>query len=731
MPRRTAALRTRAHASAGETCVNDEDPSGVGAAIVDSLLDGARDATFVLNPKGDLTAANTVGERLLGWSSDELHGRPFLAFIPERFHRVVEHRPTTVPADSPTDPPTSTTITLRALRRDGTEVPVEITRHPLGDGTSPCTLVTLRDVSASYRAREALLREKEVAVSTLASIGDGVVTTDLEGNVSYLNAAAERLTGWRMFEAMGHPIMVVMPLISEASRLPVEGPIARCLREERSVESPEGMMLLRRDGTEMPFGDSASPIREIGGRMTGAVLVFHDTSERRRISRALAYDAAHDPLTGVANRTALERQLARVLAEVRTSTGTEVQHVLCYFDLDRFKVINDTGGHAVGDVVLRRVVEVIGTQLRRRDTLARVGGDEFVALLEHCTLEEAERITTACCAAIDALRVTSGDHTFSLGVSIGMVPITREIERTADLLKLADAMCYRAKHSGGNRVQMASDHDAGVAQDDLEARRAVRAAQMAQQGELVLHVRPILSLHPEQDARPRCELILHALGGRVGMNGPENADNGVVRLPVGPEANRWIVHQVVRLLARWRATHPSDTWPQCIVPLTSAALQDDRLVPLLGEVLTEHGVPASALSLRLSEADALGNVPATLRLATSLTALGCGLTLSECGKSLDAFAQLSTLPVNQLIVCGSHVAKAVRDPIHAGIVRAIAEIGVHRRITTIAPQVDTPELLAALRTLGIGYVLGDAVAPLRPLVGGDGEVGFSQGVVSH
>jgi diguanylate cyclase (GGDEF)-like protein/PAS domain S-box-containing protein len=698
---------------------------------VDSLLDGARDATFVLNAQGELDAANAVAERLLGWSSDELHGKSFLAFIPERFHRIVAHRPTTVPADTPSDPPTSTTITLRALRRDGTEVPVEITRHPLGNGESPCTLVTLRDVSSSYRAREALLREKEVAVSTLASIGDGVLTTDLDGNVTYLNAAAERLSGWRMFEAKGHPISLVMPLISETSRLPVEGPIARCLREQRSVESPDGMMLLRRDGTEMPFGDSASPIREIGGRMTGAVLVFHDTSERRRISRALAYDAAHDPLTGVANRTALERQLARVLAEVRAGTGTEVEHVLCYFDLDRFKVINDTGGHAVGDVVLRRVVEVIGTQLRRRDTLARVGGDEFVALLEHCTLDEADRIAEACCAAIDALRVTSGDHTFSLGVSVGMVPITRDIERTADLLKLADAMCYQAKRSGGGRVQVAADQAALVPPDELEARRTARTAQMAQQGELLLHVRPILSLHPEHDARPRCELVLHALEDQPGRNGPAGNGNGGERSSVGPEVNRWIVSQVVRLLARWRTTHYDDAWPLCIVPLSSAALQDERLVPLLGEVLSEHGVPPSTLSLQVAEADALGNVPAAHRLATSLASLGSGLALSDCGKSLDAFTHLATLPIQQIIVCGSHVARVTRDPIHAGIIRALAEIGMHRDITTIAPLVDTGEMVMTLRALGIGYVSGDAIGPLRPLVGVDGLVEFGGVVASR
>ncbi len=730
MPRRVATPRTRSRVPAGNVYLSDDDPAGSGAAIVESLLDGARDATFVLDAAGNITAVNAIGERLLGWTGDELHGRSLLEFIPERFHRVVAYPPTTVPAEPPTDPPTSTTITLRALRRDGREVPVEITRHPLGNSTEQCTLVTLRDVSIAYRDREALLREKEVAVSTLASIGDGVVTTDREGNVTYLNTAAERLCGWRLFEAMGHPIMVVLPLISEASRLPVEGPIARCLREERSVESPDGLVLLRRDGTEMPFGDSASPIREIGGRMTGVVLVFHDTSERRRISRALAYDAEHDPLTGIANRTALERQLARVLTEVRTGTGTEVEHVLCYFDLDRFKIINDTSGHAVGDVVLRRVVEVIGAQLRRRDTLARVGGDEFVALLEHCSLEEAERIAQACCDAIDALRVTSGDHTFTLGVSIGMVPITRVIERTADLLKLADAMCYRAKRGGGNRVQGATDEAGTVALDDLEARRTVRTARMEHQGELVLHVRPIVSLHPDVDARPRCELVLHVLGDPHPLN-RGGGDLSEQRLPVGPDVNRWIVHQVVRLLARWRATHPTDVWTQCIVPLTSSALQDERLAPLLGEVLSEHGVPAEALSVRISEADALGNVPATHRLATSLSALGCSLTLSDCGKSLDAFTQLSTLPVNQLIVCGSHVSKVVRDPIHAGIVRAIAEIGVHRRITTIAPQVDTAEVLAALRTLGVGYVLGDAVAPLRPLVGIDGDVEFSLGVTSH
>src|SRR5207244_725535 len=199
---------------------------------------------------------------------------------------------------------------------------------------------------------ESLVRQKEQAVVTLASIPDAVITTDLAGRITFLNPTAERLTGWRTTEALGQPADTVLTLISDATRQPLESIPARCLREGRAVDLADGVLLLRRDGTEVPIGDSAAPLRDRHGATTGVVLVLHDVTERRRAARKLSHQATHDALTGLVGRKEFEDRLARVLAEAAAGV---VEHALCYLDLDRFKLVNDTCGHEAGDDLRRRI----------------------------------------------------------------------------------------------------------------------------------------------------------------------------------------------------------------------------------------------------------------------------------------------------------------------------------------------------------------------------------------
>ena len=261
----------------------------------------------------------------------------------------------------------------------------------------------LTDITDKQLAAAELFAEKERAQVTLASIGDGVITTDIEGWVEYLNPVAEDLTGWKLNNAKGLPIQALFRLVDEANRRPAPSPIELVLNEERTIEAAANILLQRNDGVEIPIVHSAAPIRDRSGRIIGVVLVLHDVSRERQYAAKLSYQASHDALTGLINRTEFERRLELAL---HSAAQIGRHHAILYLDLDQFKVVNDTCGHAAGDQLMRQVATLLQHCLREGDTLARLGGDEFGVLLENCPPDAAERIA-------DKLRQTVTDFHFA------------------------------------------------------------------------------------------------------------------------------------------------------------------------------------------------------------------------------------------------------------------------------------------------------------------------------
>lgn len=415
------------------------------------LLDAAPDAMVVVDRDGRVTALNPEAERFLGWAEAELLGEPMTRFIPTRFHGLFGSDAGTN-GGAPAVAPRGVTVSCCARRRDGSEFPVELARRPIGQGNDARSLVTLRDLTRWRHAQETSSRNDAQASATLESIGDAVITTDATSRITYLNPVAERLTGWAAAEAVGQALDVVLPLISEASRLPVENTSARCLEEGRSVDLEEGVLLLRRDGTEVPIGDSAAPVRDHNGGTVGVVLVIQDESEKRRVGRRLSYEATHDALTGLINRREFERRLTRVVTDLASAPS---EHALICLDLDRFKAVNDTCGHDAGDDLLGSLRPLFGRHLRKRDTLARLGGDEFAVLLENCPLIDAERIAEGLRLEIEQYRFEWAGKSFSIGASIGVIVVGAQPNGgIAAVLRAADAASYLAKEAGGNRVHV-------------------------------------------------------------------------------------------------------------------------------------------------------------------------------------------------------------------------------------------------------------------------------------
>src|SRR5438046_2269207 len=301
----------------------------------------------------------------------------------------------------------------------------------------------------------------------LACIVDGAITTGRDGWVEYLHPVAEALTGWTTASARGLPLRGIVNTVDETTRKITPNPIEMVLREERTIEVSATMLLVRNDGSEIPIVQSAAPIRARTGKIIGVVLVMHDVSRERQYVAKLSYQASHDALTGLINRTEFERRLGLAL---KSSAELSRNHAVMYLDLDQFKVVNDTCGHAAGDQLMRQVSAVLLKRLREGDTLARLGGREFGVLLENCPPDHAVRIADQLRQTVTDIHFTWETRSFGTAVSVGLVNLKDRPFTLGDVMSAADAACYMAKEKGRNRVQVyhSEDSEMSVRQGEME-----------------------------------------------------------------------------------------------------------------------------------------------------------------------------------------------------------------------------------------------------------------------
>ncbi|MEK7303754.1 MAG: PAS domain S-box protein, partial [Pseudomonadota bacterium] len=326
---------------------------------------------ILVHIQGRVVFANHCLGEIIGYEVADLPGRNIREFFrPDEYTKINQRYQSRLQGDNV---PNQYETTL--LKKGGTEVPVEITAAVTAWQGQPAIIAIVRDIARRKRAEAELFREKERAQVTLESIGDGVITTDVEGRIDYLNPVAEELTGWSNAQASGQPLTGVFQVKDENTHKPLPDPVQRCLNERRSIHFPDNALLMHRGGyREFSIEITASPMLNHAGKVIGAVLVLHDITTLRNMSRQMAWQARHDPLTGLINRGEFEVRLEQAIESARSG---HTQHALCYLDLDQFKIVNDTCGHIAGDELLKQLTAHLQVRVRETDTLARLGGDEF------------------------------------------------------------------------------------------------------------------------------------------------------------------------------------------------------------------------------------------------------------------------------------------------------------------------------------------------------------------
>jgi diguanylate cyclase (GGDEF)-like protein/PAS domain S-box-containing protein len=569
---------------------------------------------------------------------------------------------------------------------------------------------SITDITDRRLAAAELFAEKERAQVTLASIADGVITTDNDGWVEYLNPVAEELTGWTAASARGLPLQAIFRMIDESSRQPAPNPIEMVLREERTVEMAANMLLLRNDGTEIPIVQSAAPIRARTGKITGVVLVLHDVSRERQYAAKLTYQASHDALTGLINRTEFEQRLALAL---KSSAQAGRHHAVMYLDLDQFKVVNDTSGHAAGDQLMRQVSTVLQRRLREGDTLARLGGDEFGVLLENCSAENALRIADELRQTVTEFHFAWESRSFSIGVSIGVVNVQDGMFTIADVLSAADAACYMAKEKGRNRVQVYHPEDSELTMRHGEMEWVGRLQKALDEDRFVLYSQDIVAIKDVKKGH-HCELLVRMLDEKGELVPPMAFIPAAERYGLMPAIDRWVIRNAMAIIARELANARGEPLDVYAINLSGASIGDDRFLEFVREQFNRFAVPYQSICFEITETAAIARLDKATHFIHELRTLGCHFSLDDFGAGMSSFAYLKHLPVDYLKIDGGFVKDMADDPIDRAMVEAIHGVGHVMGKKTIAEFVDGDRIIAALKEIGVDYAQGYGVAKPRP-----------------
>jgi diguanylate cyclase (GGDEF)-like protein/PAS domain S-box-containing protein len=563
-------------------------------------------------------------------------------------------------------------------------------------------LTIARDISHRKSLEVSLSRSKRQAQYTLESISEGVITTDNDGRIDYMNLAAETLIGTNRDDASGHRIGELFTLVDDADRRPLGDPVERCLAMRRRVNMGRRAVMVSVDGEhEHSVEITASPVRGPSNSISGTVVVFHDVSELRGLTRKMSYQATHDPLTGLINRREFERRLDEAMDSAHAE---EAVHMLFYMDLDRFKAVNDSCGHMAGDNMLREVAALIKDEVRDSDFVGRLGGDEFGALLIGCPIEKARQIATDICNAIADYRFVWKDKIFNIGISIGLVEISHASGTLQDVMSAADSACYMAKQQGRGQVHIYSARDEAVARErgDIQWLRQLQTA-LHEDG-FALAAQPIIAMRGPGESGPAVEVLIR-LNDKHGRP-TKSAEflRPAERYQMMPQIDRWVINSTLTAIASGEIKLPAHR--SCAINLSAQTLGDEAFLGFVVDTLDRSGVAPSAICFEVTESAILSNVQQAQRFIEVLHGIGCEFSLDDFGSGLGSFSSLKHLPIDYLKIDGTYTRNLQTDLVNQEMVAAMIKLARTMQFQVVAEEVEYQEDFDWLRDIGVDFVQG-------------------------
>ena len=662
-------------------------------ALLHTLFEGSAEALIALDAERRIRHWNPAAQQLFGYAAAEMLGQPLLALSPADRRRESQQLLTL--------PETEAARPHRALLagKNGRMVSVSLRTRPLPghDGQAPGLLLFLRECSTSLD-----LQQSQQLQALVANSDDGIITKDLNGIITSGNPGAERLFGWLAEEIIGRPMRTLIP----ADRQHEEDHILKRLVAGEKVDHFETERL-RKDGSTVFVSVTVSPLRDAQGLVVGASKIARDIGVRLQAERVIHHHATVDPITGLLNRRAFSKRLRELLQQA-DAAGRRM--ALLMIDLDRFKAVNDTLGHQVGDLLLRQVGRRLRQVLREGDVIARQGGDEFTALLpqvEHPA--EAMAVAQRISQALTEPFLIEGKRP-SIGGSVG-VAVFPEDGRSAELLmQHADEAMYGSKRAGGSRAARLSAEEQAAAKD--RARLLADLHPAIAQGQLRLVYQPVRRF--SDGSVLRSEALVRWAHPERGLLGPG------LFIPLAEEAGLlnalgdWVFREAARQLADWRRRlHPQ---LQVSINLSPSQLRAGAdYFRGWSQHLRELALPPSALILEITEGMVVDQSRDTAQLLRRIREQGAQIAIDDFGTGYSSLSQLSRLDVQYLKVDQSFVRQMMRSERERALVEAIVSMAQKLGLQAVAEGVETAEQAQLLQLMGCDYGQGYLYArPLPP-----------------
>ncbi len=562
----------------------------------------------------------------------------------------------------------------------------------------------------------ALIEERERAEVTIQFLHEAVITIDQSLCIQTLNKSAEKMLGYSSENVKGRLIGDVVTFVDEQTKKLLDIPLGNCLesKDNGSIKVSCGLRCI--NGIEIDITISASAIKNYSGKVMGVVVVIQDVGIEREMERKLLYQASHDWLTSLYNRQEFEKRLHQFL---QTAKKQRLEHVLCYMDLDRFKIVNDTCGHVAGDELIKQVANLFKLKTRDTDVLARLGGDEFGLILSGCSINKAKNFVERLRRNVEDYRFNWKGKAFEIGVSIGIVAINISTNSTAEVLSSADMACYTAKERGRNAIHVFEATDTDILRRAGEAQWLSKIKDALKEDRFCLYYQPIVPVDKKKQEKLHVEILLRMVDEEGAILSPGVFLPAAERYNLVARIDRWVIQKVFSSISSEMKSHYSNsiTSKECLfnINLSGDSIGNLELLDFVKLNLQHYSIPPEVICFEITETAAISDMGNAIKFIEAMRALGCFFALDDFGNGMCSFSYLKVLPVDYLKIDGNFVKSMITKSIDKELVRAVNQVGHVLGMKTIAEFVENDEVRDALEIIGVDYAQGYGIKMPEPL----------------